>query len=93
MLTVADRHEKYGDEIFHKLRDAGVRVEKDFKSETIPKKVREAQLRQFNYIFVVGDKEAENKTVAVRTRDNVVHGEKDFGKFLGEVLDEIRERR
>ena len=93
VLTVADRHEKYGDEIFHKLRDAGVRVEKDFKSETIPKKVREAQLRQFNYIFVVGDKEAENKTVAVRTRDNVVHGEKDFGKFLGEVLDEIRERR
>lgn len=40
----------------------------------LPVQVREAQLAQYNYILVVGEAEKTNRTVNVRTRDNVVHG-------------------
>lgn len=43
--------------------------------ETMNKKIRNSQLAQYNFIFVVGEKEAANNTVNVRTRDNKVHGE------------------
>ncbi|MFC1742053.1 threonine--tRNA ligase [Nanoarchaeota archaeon] len=93
ILTVADRHDEYAEHIRQKFFDAGVRVESDTRAESIPKKVREAQLQKINYILVVGDKEQENETVNVRTRDNVVHGEKKHDTFLDEVLEEIKERR
>ncbi len=41
-----------------------------------------------NYMLTVGDKEVENKTVALRTRDNVVHGEVDISDFLAKVVNE-----
>ncbi|MBW2972669.1 threonine--tRNA ligase, partial [Candidatus Woesearchaeota archaeon] len=93
ILTVADRHDEYAEMLRKKLFDAGVRVELDTRAESIPKKVREAQLQKINYILVVGDKEQENGTVNVRTRDNVVHGEKKPDGFLKELIDEIKERR
>ncbi|MCX6707792.1 MAG: His/Gly/Thr/Pro-type tRNA ligase C-terminal domain-containing protein [Candidatus Woesearchaeota archaeon] len=44
-------------------------------------------------MLVVGDKEEQNGTVNVRTRDNVVHGEKETGEFLKSLLDEITQKR
>jgi threonyl-tRNA synthetase len=93
ILTVADRHNEYAEMLKIKLFDAGVRVEVDLRPESIPKKVREAQLQKINYILVVGDKEMENSTVNVRTRDNVVHGEKSPQEFMDQILDEIKERK
>ncbi|NQU79600.1 threonine--tRNA ligase [Candidatus Woesearchaeota archaeon] len=93
ILAVSDKHNDYSAFIKEKLHNAGVRVELDDRAESIPKKVRNAQMQKINYILVVGDKEQENQTVNVRTRDNVVHGEKKIDDFLSEVLDEIRERR
>jgi threonyl-tRNA synthetase len=51
--------------------------------------IREAQLAQFNYILVVGDKEQQAETVNVRTRDNHVHGE----HALVDVIDTMRRQR
>jgi len=93
ILTVADRHDEYAEMLRQKLFDADVRVELDTRAESIPKKVREAQLQQVNYILVVGDKEQENETINVRTRDNIVHGEKKPSDFLEEMLTEIKERK
>jgi threonyl-tRNA synthetase len=93
ILTVADRHDEYAEMLRQKLFDEGIRVELDTRAESIPKKVREAQLKKINYILVVGDKEQESQTVNVRTRDNVVHGEKDPSEFLQQILDEIHERK
>ncbi len=93
VLTVADRHDEYAGKLKQKLFDAGIRVELDDRAESIPKKVREAQMQQVNYILVVGDKEQENGTVNIRTRDNVVHGEKSPDDFLDEIAAEIEERR
>ncbi len=56
------------------------------------KKVRNAQLLKTNYMLTIGDKELENKTAALRTRDNIVHGEVDISDFLDKVIKERDEK-
>ncbi|MFC1728084.1 threonine--tRNA ligase [Nanoarchaeota archaeon] len=93
ILPIADRHQKYAEEVKKKLFEAGLRVEIDDRAESTSKKVRDAELQKFNYILVVGDKEGENKSVNVRTRDNQVHGEKKVDDFSKELLKEIEEKK
>ena len=45
-----------------------------------------------NYMLTIGDKELENKTISLRTRDNVVHGEVDFSHFLAKVVKELGDK-
>lgn len=93
ILPLADRFNEYAKRIRKQLHDAHIRVELDDRSESLNKKVREAQLAQINYILVVGEKEEKDGTVNVRTRDNVVHGTKKIDVFIGEILKEIKERK
>lgn len=93
VLPIAERHLEYGKKIAEQMNQAGLRVELDERSESTSKKVRDAQVEKFNYILVVGDKEAEAGTVNVRTRDNQVHGEKKLDAFIKELLDEIRDKK
>ncbi|CAN6299050.1 unnamed protein product [Urochloa humidicola] len=60
----------YGKEVLARLHEAGFHVDIDMSDRTIQKKVREAQLAQFNYILVVGAQEAETGNVCVRVRDS-----------------------
>lgn len=92
ILTLADRHTDYADEICRKYREKGIRAQVDARAETINKKVREAQLQQVNYILVVGDREMEKKSVNVRLRNNEVLGEKDVDDLLAVLQKEIAER-
>jgi threonyl-tRNA synthetase len=92
ILTIADRHESYAREIAEKITNEGIICDVDATNESMGKKVREAQLLKTNYILTVGDKELENKTVALRTRDNIVHGEIDISTFLAKVLKERAEK-
>jgi threonyl-tRNA synthetase len=64
----------YAKEVRAALRGAGFHAEVDVADKKMQKKVREAQLAQFNYILVVGEAESAARTVNVRTRDNHVHG-------------------
>ena len=66
VLPIADRHNAYATEIVGGLRGAGVRVEVDERSESIGRKVRDAELRKIPLMLVVGDREAETATVSVR---------------------------
>jgi threonyl-tRNA synthetase len=50
-------------------------------------------LAQINYILTIGDKEVENQTFNLRTRDNVVHGEMKLDDFLNTIIKEKKERR
>ena len=93
ICTVADRHLEYANKVKEVLENENVRVVIDNAQQTIPKKVRNNQLKQIPYILVVGDTELENNTVNVRTRDNVVHGEKDILEFSKDVVEEIREKK
>jgi threonyl-tRNA synthetase len=64
----------YALEVQQKVHEAGYYVDVDDSTKTFNKKVREGQIEQYNFILVVGEKEAEGKTVNVRTRDNEVKG-------------------
>jgi len=76
VVPVAPLYNDYALEIVGLMKAAGFCCEADTdNSNTMNKKVRNAQLAQFNFIFVVGEKEKANRTVNVRTRDNKVHGE------------------
>ncbi len=88
ILTVADRHNDYANQIASKLLEAGFVCDVDSSNESVSKKVRNAQLNKINYILTVGDKEMENDSINLRTRDNVVHGEIDLNKFLQAIKKE-----
>jgi len=92
ILTVADRHQPYAEELASAIKAAGFHCDVDHSGESVSKKVRNAQLSQINYILTVGDKEMENRTLNLRTRDNVVHGEVNLKEFLQNLSQEKKER-
>jgi len=69
VLTVTDSQIPYAQKVFDSIRDAGVRIQKDFRNEKLGFKIREAQLQKIPYMLVIGDKEVENSTVSPRFRD------------------------
>ncbi|XP_071871720.1 threonine--tRNA ligase isoform X1 [Bombus fervidus] len=76
VIPVSSQFDEYAEQVKDKLWNSGIMVEIDTdSSDTLNKKIRNAQLAQFNFILVVGEKELNAGTVNVRTRDNVVHGE------------------
>ncbi len=74
MVPITDRHIPYANEVAAELRAAGMRVEVDASNGRMNAKIRNAQLQKVPYMLVVGDKEAEENAVAVRTRDNENRG-------------------
>ena len=87
ILTVADRFNDYAYRLQQKYSSAGIRVEVDDKAETVPFKVREAELDKVNYIIVVGEKEVAANTVTVRKGKEqfTVDGDKFLQQLLGEI--------
>jgi threonyl-tRNA synthetase len=68
VLPITDRVNDYADEVARELREAGFRVETNLRSEKIGAKIRDAQLQKVPFMLVLGDREMEQKTVAVRER-------------------------
>ena len=90
IMTITERTNDYAWEVKKQLEALGIRVEVDDQNEKIGKKIREAQLEKVPFMLVVGDKEAENGQVAVRTRKGVDEGVMsvaDFGKRIREEID------
>jgi len=69
LLTVTDNQVPYARKVYSQLREAGIRVQHDFRNEKLGFKIREAQLQKVPYMFVIGDKEVETETVTPRYRD------------------------
>ena len=69
IITITDRAAGYAKEVNDALRKAKLRTETDLRSESANYKIRQAQLEKVPYMLVLGDKEVENGTVAVRNRD------------------------
>ena len=68
ILPVTDRASGYAAKLLEQLAAAGLRGEADYRNEKIGYKIREAQLQKVPYMFIVGDKEAEEGTVSLRSR-------------------------
>lgn len=69
LLTVTDNHIPYAQKVLAQLREAGIRVQSDFRNEKLSFKIREAQLQKIPYMLVIGEKEMELGTVTPRYRD------------------------
>ncbi len=93
VIPLSDEHKKYAEEVLGSLNAGGVRAEGDFDSGTMGAKIRDAQLQKIPYMLVVGKKEEEARTVAVRSR----RGEQKFGvkvdDFISQVRDEVAAHR
>ena len=68
VLPITSRQHEYAEQIKAKLSALGIRVESDLRSEKVGYKIREAQMEKIPFMLVVGDKEMEEGTVAVRSR-------------------------
>jgi threonyl-tRNA synthetase len=92
VLPIADRHNDYARAVEHRLRDAGIRAEVDDRSESIKRKIRDAELRKAAYMLVVGDKEAENDSVAIRRHREGDQGEATVHEAIERLRGEIAAR-
>ncbi|KAM3827903.1 threonine--tRNA ligase 1, cytoplasmic-like [Vipera latastei] len=76
VVPVGPTCEEYARQVCNAASEAGLMADVDLdQSSTLNKKIRNAQLAQYNFIFVVGEKERAGSAVNVRTRDNKIHGE------------------
>lgn len=93
VVPIGQQFDEYAQSVRDQLHLAGFMAEIDTDAgDTLNKKIRNAQLAQFNFILVVGEKERSSDTVNVRTRDNKVHGEvsiTDLITKLNKIRDEF----
>jgi threonyl-tRNA synthetase len=68
LLTVTDPQIPYGEMLYQKLMDAGIRTEKDFRNEKLGLKIREAEIQKIPYMVVLGAREVKQNTLAPRAR-------------------------
>jgi threonyl-tRNA synthetase len=87
VLPVSDRHTAYGRQVERELLAAGVRAEVDARTESVGKKIRDAEIAKVPYMLVIGDREEQESAVSVRRR-----GEGDIGLMgIAELADQVRD--
>jgi threonyl-tRNA synthetase len=77
LIPVSEDHREYADRIIARLQEKDIRVDADFRDEKLGKRIRDAQMQKVPFMIVVGDKEVETETLAVRDR---IQG--DLGSML-----------
>jgi len=88
VIPLSDENKDYSEAVLASLAAAGVRSEGAFESGTMASKIREAQLQKIPYMIVIGQKEENTGTIAVRKRN----GEQRFGVKLEDFASEVRQK-
>ena len=92
VMGITDKHAEYVQKVEKTLRNSGLRVKADLRNEKIGFKIREHTLQKIPYLLVAGDREAENQTVAVRTRAGEELGVMSLDDFAAKLSEEIASR-
>jgi threonyl-tRNA synthetase len=92
VMSITDRSDAFINEIMEDFIDADIRAESDLRNEKIGYKIREARMERIPYMLVVGDKEVENGTVAVRSGKEGDLGVMKVEDFKARILKEIKEK-
>lgn len=90
LLPLVEKHHSFALELQKRLEDADIRVEVDLRNEKIGYKIREAQLEKVPYMLVIGDREAENGTVSVRSRKDGDIGSMQVEQFIERITREAK---
>ncbi len=91
VLPISDKYLEYAKEVQSTLRQNELEVTLDQRPEKIGKKIRDTELRKVPYMLIVGEKEAADKTVAIRRQGHGDQGVKQLGEFVEQVLQEVAE--
>jgi threonyl-tRNA synthetase len=89
VLPISDDNLKYAEKVFQQLQESGIRVEIDKESRTLEYKIREAQLQKIPFMLIIGAKEEQSKTIAVRDRDT---GKTKYGVSLEEFINYVNKQ-
>ena len=90
VLPISEKYNAYGESVLKELRRNGILATLDARSEKIGKKIMESRNDRVPYMLVVGQKEEEDKTVAVRSRYLNDEGAKPLATFIAGITEEIR---
>ena len=86
VLPVSEKHEKYAQKVLKSLENCEIRALVDARSETVGKKIREAEMQKLPFMLIVGDQEMDQGTISVRR-----HGGEDLGAISVEAFSELVE--
>jgi len=92
ILPITDKSLEYAQSLLGMLKNADIRVEVDDRSEKIGKKIRDTELARVPYMLVIGEKEMNDRKVAVRRQGKGDLGVKSIEEFIADVKHEIKER-
>ncbi|MBQ3053677.1 MAG: threonine--tRNA ligase [Clostridia bacterium] len=93
VLLVSEKSADYANDIYEKLRNAGVRCELDDRNEKIGYMIREAQVvDRVPYMLIIGQSEVENGNISVRNRDTLATETMTIDEFIEKITKEIKER-
>jgi threonyl-tRNA synthetase len=93
VLSFTERNKKAVEKIVKLFEENGIRTEADLTDNTVEYKVREAEMQKVPYIIVIGDKEEEKNTLAVRRRGKKPEFGIKIDNFIKEIKEEIKERK
>lgn len=93
ILPITDKQHDYAQKLYDKMFKLGLRVHIDDRNEKIGYKIREAQMQKTPYMLVIGEKEVENGTVAVRRRGEGDIGAMNQDEFIAMLQKEIAEKK
>lgn len=93
IIPIADKHLQYAQIVKSKLNEYNIRVEIDDRNERMNKKIRDAELQKIPFMLVVGDKEMENNSVAVREKGKQGTEVLFIDDFISKITDLIKEKR
>ena len=86
VLPISDKHIEYAKEQVEKMKKENIRAEIDDRTESIGRKIREAEMQKIPYMLVVGDKELEAKKVSVREYGSGDKGQREIKDLVGQIL-------
>jgi len=89
IIPVSEKHFDYAENVCNALKDAGIRVEVDYRNEKLGYKIREAQLEKVPHMLILGEKEIEQNTVSIRSRKDGDLGSKTVDEFIEFIKNEI----
>jgi threonyl-tRNA synthetase len=93
ILPISDKQNKYAAQVHEELAELGVRVELDDRTESIGKKIREAEMQKIPYMIIIGEKEMKAKKISVRARNQKDLGAMKLKKFQDQIVTEILGRK
>ncbi len=93
IIPIGEKHVEYAKGVQSKMKELGLRVEIDVRPERMQAKIRDAQVEKIPYMLVIGDKEMENDSIAVRPRTGKDMGMMKTDDFIREVLEEIKTKK